>query len=283
MRRLLPLLLLLPSLAFAWGETGHRVVCQIAYEEIQPETRAELDRLMALGGDYEAFAESCLFADSPERIRWQDHFINLPRSTTAITTSDCPMADTCILPAIQNDVLVLQDPSSTDADKWHAIKLLGHWVGDVHQPLHVSFQDDRGSNSNVVEASVEMDYPNLHSVWDYLIISQILGDDYQQISIQLREQISDERRAAWKYDSPIEWANESFQIMISPATKNCIQQQGACWYRRNNMLLDDGEQWRNIEVSDSYLQENSEVAILRLQKAGVRLAQLLNISLNTGK
>ena len=44
------------------------------------------------------------------------------------------------------------------------------------------------------------------------------------------------------------------------------------------MLLDDGEQWRNIEVSNSYLQENSEVVILRLQKAGVRLAQLLNKS-----
>jgi hypothetical protein len=279
MKHLLILSLLLPSLAFAWGETGHRVVCQIAYEELLPDARAELNRLLDQDANYDSFAESCLFADSPQRIREQDHFINMPRSTKAITSNDCPMAESCVLPAIRNDVFVLQDSSSTDADKWHAIKLLGHWVGDVHQPMHVAFQDDRGSNSNIAEASVEMKYPNLHAVWDYLIISSTLGDDYQEISGRLQTRISDEQRQAWKYDSPIEWANESFQITIAPTTKYCVQQQGACWYRRNNMLLDKGEDWRSIAISDDYLEDHSEVVILRLQKAGVRLARILNQSL----
>jgi hypothetical protein len=282
MKRFLILWLLLPSLAFAWGETGHRVVCQIAYEEMQPDTRAELDRLMALAGDYDNFAESCLFADKPERIRWQDHFINLPRSSSSITTDECPMSETCILPAIRNDVMVLRDASSSDADRWHAIKLLGHWVGDIHQPMHVSFQDDRGANSNVVNASVDMKYPSLHSVWDYLIISEKLGDDDQKIATELRAEISKQQRDAWKHDSPIEWANESFQITISPAARYCVQQQGACWYSSDNLLLNEGEDWHEILITDEYLQEHRETVQLRLQKAGVRLAQLLNQSLGTG-
>ncbi len=56
MKRLLILLILTPSLAFAWGETGHRVVCQIAYDELLPDARVELDRLIALDSDFDKFA-----------------------------------------------------------------------------------------------------------------------------------------------------------------------------------------------------------------------------------
>lgn len=42
---MLAMQLLLPTNAFAWGETGHRVVCQIAYDSLLPAARHELDRL----------------------------------------------------------------------------------------------------------------------------------------------------------------------------------------------------------------------------------------------
>ena len=225
MKRLLLLLILTPSIAFAWGDTGHRVVCQIAYEELRPEARTELDRLIALDSDFDDFADSCLFADSPERIRWQDHFINMPRSTQAVMTADCPMAQSCAFSAIHSDFLVLLDPQAPDTEKLLALKLLGHWVGDVHQPMHVSFQDDRGANSNRVDPDNEN--ANLHGVWDYTIIARIIGDDYAQIAANLRDDISEEQRAQWRPDSPIEWVNESFQITISPATNYCVQKQGA--------------------------------------------------------
>ena len=280
MKRLLLLLILTPSIAFAWGETGHRVVCQIAYEELLPEARTELDRLIALDSDFDDFADACLFADTPERIRWQDHFINMPRSTQAVTTADCPMAESCAFSAIHSDFLVLLDPQATDTEKLLALKLLGHWVGDVHQPMHVSFQDDRGANSNRVDP--ENENANLHGVWDYTIIARIIGDDYAEIAVNLRDDISDQQRAAWRPDSPIEWVNESFQITISPATDYCIQKQGACWYSSDNMMLDQGEEWRNLTITADYLQLQAPIIELRLQQAAIRLAQLLNQSLTNG-
>ena len=126
MKRLLLLLVLFPSFAFAWGETGHRVVCQIAYDELLPDARVELDRLLALDSDFDNFAGSCLFADTPERIRWRDHFINFPRSTQAVATADCPWAETCVLSAIHADFRVLLDPQATDMEKLLALKMLGH-------------------------------------------------------------------------------------------------------------------------------------------------------------
>ena len=280
MKRLLLLLMLTPSIALAWGETGHRVVCQIAYEELRPDARTELDRLIALDSDFDNYADSCLFADTPERIRWQDHFINMPRSTQAVTTADCPMAQSCAFSAIHSDFLVLLDPQATDTEKLLALKLLGHWVGDVHQPMHVSFQDDRGANSNRVDPDNEN--ANLHGVWDYTIIARIIGDDYAQIAANLRDDISEEQRAQWRPDSPIEWVNESFQITISPATNYCVQKQGACWYSSDNMMLDQGEEWRNLTITADYLQLQAPIIELRLQQAAIRLAQLLNQSLTNG-
>ena len=281
MKRLLCLLLMLPSFAFAWGATGHRVVCQIAYEELLPEPRAELDRLLALDPDFDNFADSCLFADKPERIRWQDHFVNMPRSTQAVTTSECPLAETCAFTAIHSDFLILLDPQASDAQKLLALKLLGHWVGDVHQPMHVSFQDDRGANSNHVDPDDED--ASLHGVWDSTIVSHSLGADHAQIAADFRDEISAQQRAAWKHDSPIEWVHESFQITISPAARYCVQKQGACWYSSDNMMLDQGEEWRNLTVAADYLQLHAPTVELRLQQAGIRLAQLLNLSLTNGK
>jgi hypothetical protein len=49
------------------------------------------------------------------------------------------------------------------------------------------------------------------------------------------------------------------------------------------MLLDDGEQRREQRVSNRYLRRQGPVVELRLQQAGVRLAQLLTESLTIGK
>lgn len=280
---LLLVTLVTPTQANAWGETGHRVVCQIAYDELLPRARDEVDRLLSLDPDFDNFADACLFADFPERIRWRDHFLNVPRSTAAITTDNCPLADTCVLRAIRNDFLLLLNPESSDKERLLALKLLGHWVGDVHQPMHVSFQDDRGANSNFVESELVADpeFSNLHGVWDYLIISYSLGEDFAAIAANLRRSISTEQRAAWRFDSPIEWANESYQITIAPEIRYCVQQQGACWYDQSNMMLDQDEDWRSLAIDEAYLQRHTPAVKQRLQQAGVRLAQLLNRSLTT--
>ena len=55
-----------------------------------------------------------------------------------------------VLSAILNDSKVLASKSEKKADRLLALKFLGHWVGDIHQPLHVSFEDDRGGNNITV-------------------------------------------------------------------------------------------------------------------------------------
>ena len=50
---------LMPSSAFAWGDVGHRVICQIAYEELKPEIKARVDALVAIDPKFRTFADGC--------------------------------------------------------------------------------------------------------------------------------------------------------------------------------------------------------------------------------
>ena len=214
MKRLFPLLLLMPAVASGWGDTGHRTVCEIAWAELESPARAEVERLIALDPQFRTFAESCTWADKPERQREFDHYVNFPRDTMAVVTGGCPLAETCLLSAIPQDVAVLENPLSDDRQRLVALKLLGHWVGDIHQPMHVTFSDDRGANSieAVVEVDGELVDTNLHAVWDSWIIGERLGTDYAALAARFRAATTDAERDLWQYDGPVEWANESFQI-----------------------------------------------------------------------
>ena len=189
MRRIILLIFLLPSLAQAWGGTAHRTICQIAFDELTTTASTEVERLINLDTGFTTFADSCTFADALPRKRPPDHFINVPRNTLAIATDDCPMANTCLFTAIESDAAILEDTNNSDADRLLALKLLGHWVGNIHQPLHVSYQDDRGGND--INENGGPCSNNLHSTWDSCILQERSGNDFTTIAPVLEAEITD--------------------------------------------------------------------------------------------
>src|SRR5215213_8527072 len=144
------ILLATTGTAAAWGDTGHKIICEIAFRLSLRETKAEIRRLIQIDAEFEFFNQSCIWPDHP-RTRASEHFVNLPRTSDGIPIGGkCPLASTCTLTAIEKEMAVLSSRASSDADKLASLKFLGHWVGDIHQPLHVSFEDDRGGNDIVV-------------------------------------------------------------------------------------------------------------------------------------
>ena len=97
-----------------------------------------------------------------------------------------------------------------------ALKFLGHFMGDIHQPLHVSFQDDRGGNS---VDTTGVCGSNLHSAWDTCLLKKAVGTNPLAAAFALEAEITDADRAAWVAAGPMDWANESFAIAIAPATR----------------------------------------------------------------
>jgi hypothetical protein len=146
--------------AWAWGDLGHKIVCQIAFQELNTKARTEVVRLIALDKTFDSFTDACTWPDHPRK-RAEEHFINVPRTLQTIATVQCQGAPTCLFTAIATDREVLRT-SNDDAAKLASLKFLGHWVGDIHQPLDVSFADDRGGNFIRESGSC---VNSLHTVW----------------------------------------------------------------------------------------------------------------------
>lgn len=276
--RFTPLLLaFLPSLVLAWGNLGHQTICQMTMEELTPAASAEVERLIDLDPNFDSFADSCSFADFP-RLRRAGHFLNLPRSASAVATNKCPMAVDCLFRAFEDDLTILANTSISDEDRLHSLKLLGHWVGDFHQPLHVSFEDDRGGN-DILEQGGPCN-KNIHSAWDTCIIKKMIGADFEQNASALWSEITGDERDAWRSDSAVEWANESFQVVLTPSVEYCFRQNGACWYSETNMILDGDEPKRKVTVNHAYMEAHADTIRQRIKQAAVRLAAVLNQALD---
>ena len=110
------------SNAWAWGDEGHKIVCDIAFRLAQPDTRAAIRKLIRSDTEFDTFADSCVFPDHPRK-RAPEHFINFPRDSHGLTSDECPGADKCVLSAILNDSKVLASKSEKRADRLIAIAI----------------------------------------------------------------------------------------------------------------------------------------------------------------
>jgi hypothetical protein len=153
--------------AFGWGREGHRLIAQIANHHLNAKARAEVARLLGA----ESLESIAPWADEvrPQRRETSTwHYINIPLAAPRGDWKKyCP--DTgCVVEIIPKMQAKLRDRSLPDAERADALKFLVHFVGDMHQPLHVGDNGDRGGND--VKA-VFFDRPtNLHSVWDTPIL-----------------------------------------------------------------------------------------------------------------
>jgi len=118
------------SPAWAWGDLGHKIICEIALQELNDKARNEVTRLIALDATFDSFPDACTWPDHPRK-RAEEHFINVARSVHTITTATCPTAPKCLFTAIPADLEVLRT-SNDDQAKLASLKFLGHWVGDIH-------------------------------------------------------------------------------------------------------------------------------------------------------
>ena len=247
--------------ALAWGDLGHRVICEIALRSVSPTTRLEIQKLMQGDAEFASFADACSWPDHPRK-RADEHFLNLPRDSSGLVTEGCGDGSSCVVTAIAKDKATLSSTTATPTEKLAALKYLGHWVGDIHQPLHVSFADDRGGNN--ISASGECG-PNLHSAWDSCLVAKAVGSDGDRAATDLLKTITPADVANWTSSTPKDWANESFAIAERPETKYCLREGAFCIHKAGGVRIDS-----------AYTDQNAPVIREQLQKAGVRLARILD-------
>lgn len=191
--------------------------------------------------------------------------MNLPRDASGLADT-CGGASKCVVSAIGMDFGVLASKSSSQPAKTESLKFLSHWVGDVHQPLHVSFQDDRGGNEIPVFGECDK---GLHAKLDTCLVVAVLGRDTKAAAAALMASITPAKMEAWLQSTPRDWANESFKITESETTRYCVRQGGGC-----------EKPTVSVNVDADYIRDNAPIVREQLQRAGIRLAHLLDLALS---
>ena len=108
-------LLVLPwaAPALAWSDVGHRIICEIAFQELDDTVRERVKAMFRQDPEFDTFAESCSWPDHPRR-RASEHYVNLPRDAERLEQAHCPLATGCVVSAIETDLAVLSSSSATE-------------------------------------------------------------------------------------------------------------------------------------------------------------------------
>ncbi len=247
---------LLPTHAMAWGAQGHRLVARVAETRLDPQAKAEVDRLLATepGATLSSIAPWAdeLRRDDPSLGRksasW--HYVNMAEDGCLYSPpKHCP-GDNCVVEALKDQARILADHDKTDAERLQALKFVVHFAGDIHQPMHAGKADDRGGNDYQLQLNGRG--TNLHSLWDSGMFYPLrLGDD--PFLARLQALPAHDASDPALHSNIAVWAEQSCHIAT---------QEG---------VYPDGH-----KLDDRYAEHWRPVAEAQLVLAGERLAVLLN-------
>jgi hypothetical protein len=255
----------LPLPAFSWGPEGHSLVARIAQAQLSKKVRAKVDAIL---GPKDTIVSISSWADSlrhdrPEASPW--HYVDIPIDAPHLDMArDCPKGD-CVIQAIANFRAELKNPATPPEKRKEALMFLVHFVGDMHQPLHSSDNKDKGGN-DVKVMLAGADHPgNLHGAWDSGILSRV-GKEDDIYPALLKEALKN--RKQWSKGTVESWAEESHQVAIDVVYGKLPIKPVAGTPNTTPIPLDAAYQQAAVPVIE-----------MQIEKAGDRLARLLNETL----
>ena len=250
--------------ASAWGADGHRLICAMAEAKLTPEAKSMLSETLRMGkfldnNADEDFPEACLWPDKARHTThkgsYEEHFINVPKSEDSVDLARDCAALNCVATAIQRNLVYLSRDAQGKREKARkaaALRFLAHFVGDLHQPLHVGNGEDWGGNK--IKVNWYGKKANLHGIWDYEILKKA-GITYPD-SLEYLQEIKPENSA----DDVLAWIRTSFRLARNNAYKDT-----------EGNLIASGD-----TLGDAYFERAKPIVMSQISLSSSRLAYLLN-------
>jgi hypothetical protein len=232
-----------------WGQNGHRATGKIAENHLNKRAKKRIDKL--LNGQSLAFVSTYadeIKSDSAYRKYYSWHYVNMDLEESYADATKNPKGD--IVTGINKCIKVLKDNNSSEEDKSFHLKMLVHFVGDLHQPMHIGQKEDKGGNAIQVEWFGKE--TNLHAVWDTKMIEN-WNMSYLELADNAKD-VSKKQIAAIEAGTLIEWVDETHEL-----TKK---------------IYKSAEVGENLRYRYSY--DYFGIVRDQLQIGGIRLAKILN-------
>jgi len=247
MRRFVAIAVLAGCLpAFSWGPEGHNLVARLAEARLTSEARA---RVAAILGPNTSLASISSWPDQirrarPETAPW--HYVDIP--------IDKPHLDMA-----RDFRKALRDPATPPEQRREALMFLVHFIGDMHQPLHCSDNKDKGGNG--VQTQFFGKPMNLHSVWDGGLLGRMGAED--QLFAAFSKDLTPGRTKKLSQGTVSDWAEQSHK-----------SSQKIVYGKLAKVAAGTP-----VPISEAYEKAADPLIKEQLEKAGARLAQMLNAAL----
>lgn len=241
--------------ALPWGQKGHDTVAYIAECHLDPEVKATAEKL--LGGHSIVYYSNWLdnASHTPEYAyskTW--HYKNIDPDETFESAKLNPDGD--IVSALESNISILSDTTIDDKERSLALKMVIHFLGDIHQPMHLGRAKDLGGNRRSIRFF--RNDSNLHSVWDSKLVEAGHKWSYTEWQQQIDRAAPAEEMEITSLTTPTEWARETYELARS--------------------VYDQTPENYNVEYT--YIAKWTPVVESQFLKGGLRLAMVLNKSLS---
>ena len=162
-----------------------------------------------------------------------------------------------VVDKIHDFKVVVNDPARSLEDRRVALRFLIHFVEDLHMPMHVGDNNDKGGNRTQVRFFDRG--TNMHSLWDSGMIEFICDTE----DFWLKDLAA--------LDSPAARRAASTGTIEDWATESLLAARQAYRVPETGKRLKSGQ-----KLSNAYLDANLPLLRQRLYQASVRLAMVLN-------
>jgi len=275
--------------AWPWGTDGHQIVARIAAMNLSVTARRKVAKLLSVPSDpntvAEAMADASVWPDTvlrdldPDTKSW--HFLDICLGDAREAVGGRCQRNGCVTQKIEEYRDRLRRGRY---DKWGGkgdLSLLIHLVGDIHQPLHCASNADRGGNCVQVDFRSAV---NLHLLWDVEVVQEIEDETRtgsEGVSIRLAQDLQGNASwdsFSWKTGNAKDIAWESHQLAESRVYLRIgIPKQSCLTALQGCDAAPQGIRDLPIPVDAAYVEEAASAARTQLMRAGVRLAELLNL------
>ncbi|MDD3080278.1 MAG: S1/P1 nuclease [Paludibacter sp.] len=244
------ILLWVTLFASAYDAVGHRIIADIAYNNLTKKARKQCDKVLGTHGIiyYATWADD-VRSDKAYDYSYKWHYQNLKDSMSAGDLQKLLNDPTAEGEHLFFAIGQMKDRLKKDPNDAEALKFLVHFIGDLHQPMHLGRVEDLGGNKLSINWFGRK--TNVHAVWDGQIIDS-KKMSYSEFSKYLQDKYA-KRRTEFKKYTILQSIETGYKI-------------------RNEIYAYDYSDTNNYYYVYRFADELDEM----LYRAGIQLANTLN-------
>ena len=294
--------------AFGWGDEGHRTIGAMT-DKLIAGTPAAI-HVHDLLGD-ESLSVASVWADqvkgrtnqTSEMMQFKKnnpnhstfHYTDIPFEEPTYRDASIGARPMDVVHAIPACILILQGRPTeqtifTNVGPKVALRLLAHYVEDLHQPLHAGggylngtnfvdpngygkpFKDDQGANRLIFGGTNK-----LHFYWDVTVVQLDMTNAHAPTPAEYASILLSKPAPAWQTSGPVmdwdrSWAAESIALSAKARDIPVLDEDDS---RKDYRTGAPFPEWHIQNLSPDYIAWSCKTSEDQMTKAGYRLAAML--------